>query len=399
MRKIFITAHSMEIGGAERSLLGLHENIDYKKYQVDLFLLRHSGELITSVPKEVNLLPECLSYSTMGIPIREALKKRQFRVVLGRIHGWMRAKRRVKKLKLSRDNNIFNEYSHKYTMWTMPNMSDKVYDLAVSFMAPHYYVIGKVKAKKKVAWIHTDYSTFQVDWQSEAVMWGQYDRIISLSDKVTDSFLAVFPKLKEKVVVIENIMPMHYVEKLVNACSVEEEIPKFDGINLLSIGRFSYPKNFDNIPEICKLILKKEEKIRWYIIGFGGDEMLIRRQIESTGMQEHVFILGKKDNPYPYIKACDIYVQPSRYEGKSIAVREAQMLGKLTIITNYATAASQLRDGYDGVIVPRDNIGCANGIYEVIKNEEMRDYICQNMKKEDYVSAGEIQKFYELMND
>ena len=127
--------------------------------------------------------------------------------------------------------------------------------------------------------------------------------------------------------------------------------------------------------------------------------MLIRRQIESTGMQEHVFILGKKDNPYPYIKACDIYVQPSRYEGKSIAVREAQMLGKLTIITNYATAASQLRDGYDGVIVPRDNIGCANGIYEVIKNEEMRDYICQNMKKEDYVSAGEIQKFYELMND
>ncbi len=284
-------------------------------------------------------------------------------------------------------------------MWTMPNMSDKVYDLAVSFMAPHYYVIGKVKAKKKVAWIHTDYSTFQVDWQSEAVMWGQYDRIISLSDKVTDSFLAVFPKLKEKVVVIENIMPMHYVEKLVNACSVEKEIPKFDGINLLSIGRFSYPKNFDNIPEICKLILKKEEKIRWYIIGFGGDEMLIRRQIESTGMQEHVFILGKKDNPYPYIKACDIYVQPSRYEGKSIAVREAQMLGKLTIITNYATAASQLRDGYDGVIVPRDNIGCANGIYEVIKNEEMRDYICQNMKKEDYVSAGEIQKFYELMND
>lgn len=75
MRKIFITAHSMEIGGAERSLLGLLENIDYKKYQVDLFLLRHSGELITSVPKEVNLLPECLSYSTMGIPIREALKK------------------------------------------------------------------------------------------------------------------------------------------------------------------------------------------------------------------------------------------------------------------------------------------------------------------------------------
>ena len=78
-------------------------------------------------------------------------------------------------------------------------------------------------------------------------------------------------------------------------------------------------------------------------------------------MQERVIILGKKNNPYPYMRACDLYVQPSRYEGKAVTVREAQLLGKPVVITNYATSASQLEDGADGVIVPMDNAGCAEG--------------------------------------
>ena len=92
--------------------------------------------------------------------------------------------------------------------------------------------------------------------------------------------------------------------------------------------------------------------VYWYIIGFGADEQLIRRKIAECGMDGRVVLLGKKENPYPYIVACDLYVQPSRYEGKCVAVREAQMLGKPVVITNYATSASQLEDGVDGVIVP-----------------------------------------------
>ena len=107
--------------------------------------------------------------------------------------------------------------------------------------------------------------------------------------------------------------------------------------------------------------------VKWYLIGLGPDEELIRKKIEETGMQEHVIILGKKENPYPYMKACDIYVQPSRHEGKCVAVREAQILGKPVIITNYETSVSQLKDGYDGVIVSMDNEKCAQGIAEVIQ--------------------------------
>ena len=93
---------------------------------------------------------------------------------------------------------------------------------------------------------------------------------------------------------------------------------------------------------------------------------------------DNVIILGKKENPYPYIKACDIYIQPSRYEGKAVTVREAQMLNKPVIITNFLTAKSQLEDGFDGIIVPMDNEKCAEGIISLIKNERLRDELIEN---------------------
>ena len=119
------------------------------------------------------------------------------------------------------------------------------------------------------------------------------------------------------------------------------------------------------------------------MIGYGGDEPLIRQKIIENEMQEHVIILGKKENPYPYIKMCDVYVQPSRYEGKCVAVREAQMLGKPVIITNYATAGSQLQDGVDGVIVPMDNTKCAEVMFTVLENMRLRMEIVKNVLSRD----------------
>lgn len=120
------------------------------------------------------------------------------------------------------------------------------------------------------------------------------------------------------------------------------------GIKLLSIGRFCTAKNFDNIPNICHRLCEKGLDVYWYIIGFGSEEGLIKRKIKENRMEERVILLGKKDNPYPYIKHCDLYVQPSRFEGKCVSVREAQMLGKPVVITDYPTAKSQLKNGIDG---------------------------------------------------
>ena len=397
MKKILIFSHAMELGGAERALLGLLEAIDTTKYSVDLFLMRHQGELLKYIPDNINLLPENKKYSCLAIPMKEVIRQRQFGVAFGRIKGIFSAKKRVKQLRLG-ENNITNEYSHKYTLPYLPQVNNIDYDVVISFVSPHYFAAERVKSQKKIAWIHTDYLTLSVDVDSEFKMWERYDNIISISDNAMESFVKTFPTLEERVSVIENIMPMKYMNQLADEFSAKEEMPKSE-VSLLTIGRFCNAKRMDEIPQICKRIRESGIDAKWYLIGFGGDEALIRQRIAEAGAEDYVIILGKKENPYPYIKACDIYIQPSRYEGKSVAVREAQILGKPVIITNYATAASQLKDGVDGVIVPMDIDACADGIIKVIKNKELQEKLVENTKKTDYTNASEINKFYNLMGE
>ena len=169
-------------------------------------------------------------------------------------------------------------------------------------------------------------------------------------------------------------------------------------LHLLSVGRYSYAKNYDNIPDISRRIINEGVvDFRWFIIGYGHDEPFIRSKIAEAGMEDHVIILGKRSNPYPYIKACDIYIQPSRYEGKSVTVREAQMLYKPVVVTNYPTAPSQIKDGHDGVIVPMDNQGCAEGIINLMRDKAKQEEITAYLKTHDYGNEKEVEKLYEML--
>lgn len=390
-------AHSMDIGGAEKSLLGILENIDVTQYNVDLFLLRHEGELINYIPKGINLMPPNKYYSLMGTPLKEVIKSGYLKIAYKRIIGKRKANKRIKELNINSDNNIINEYSHKYTVGTLPKISQKKYDLAISFMSPHYYVAKRVNADKKVAWIHTDYSTYKIDVKSETAMWDMYDEIIAVSELVKRAFLKTFPSLSGKVNVIENIIPYWYIKRLSAEFSADSEMKNDGSVKLLSIGRFSYPKRFDEVPLICKRIRENGLNIKWYLIGFGDDEELINSKITESSMVDYVINLGKKDNPYPYIKACDFYIQPSRYEGKSIAVREAQLFSKPVVITNYTTAQAQIKNGYDGIIVPMELTQAADAITDFIRNTNLKQTIISNTKKSDYVGNKEIKKIYALL--
>ena len=299
MKKIFIFSHALEIGGAEKALLGLLETIDTTNYQVDLFLMRHHGELLRYIPKEINLLPESKQYSCLAIPIADVIKKGQIRVALGRLKGKRAAAKQVKKLDAG-DNDIGLEYSHKFTAKYMPIISRKEYDIAISFLTPHYFVAEKVNAKKKIAWIHTDYSKVQTDIDSQLKMWEPYDYIASISNQAAEEFKKVFSPLADKVFTMENIIPMEYLNKLVDAFSVKKEMPEDGSVKLLSVGRFCFAKNFDSIPEICSMLIDKGINVRWYLIGFGSDEQLIRNRIAEFNMEDHVIVLGKRENPYPY---------------------------------------------------------------------------------------------------
>lgn len=399
MKSIIIISHALEIGGAERALLGLLESFDYSKYDVSLFLMRHEGDLFNLLPDKVHLLPEIKEYTGLAVPMTSIVKRGLFGVAAGRIIAKIKAKQYVKSHNLKSNNGVELEYSHKYTVKAMPAISDKEYDLAISFLTPHYFAAEKVKAKKKIAWIHTDYSTVDVDVESEEKMWSKYDHIISISDACTKGFLSKFPNLESKILPVENIISPDFIHKQADMADVCDEMDSGEYLKLLSIGRFSTAKNFDNVPDICRRIVESGINIKWFLIGYGGDEGLIRSKIKEAGMEDHVLILGKKSNPYPYVKACDVYIQPSRYEGKCVAVREAQILGKPVIITNYATASSQLKDGFDGVIVPLDNEECAEAIADLIKTPYKLKSLSENCEKTDYSNAQELEKIYKVIEN
>lgn len=391
--RIFIAMHYMEIGGAETALVGLLNALEPARVDVDLFLYDHRGEMMQFIPKWVNLLPQIPKYSVLERPIVE-LVKRGF---------WGIAAARMSAKLIGKLTNVpsfsMDVFTSLFTNKLLPTICpQKKYDLAISFLTPHTYVKNKVMAKKKIAWIHTDYTIYPIAKNVELPIWSSYNYIASISNDVTRTFLQVFPSLAPKIVEIENILSPSFVRKRAELQDVDKEIRQEGAITLLSVGRFSDAKNYDNVPDICKhLINETKLNIKWYIIGYGGDEALIRQKIKEAGMEEHVILLGKRTNPYPYIKTCDIYVQPSRYEGKSVTVREAQMLCKPVVVTNYPTAPSQIRSGIDGVIVPMDNEGCAHGLAEVICDKPLQERIIAHLKTHDYGNESEVEKIYELI--
>lgn len=395
MQNVLIVSHTMEIGGAEKALLGLLSVFDYTKYNVDLFLYHHEGELMQFIPREVNLLPENKSYASLAKPIGEVLRNKAFGTLFGRYKGKNAANEYIVKKHIKDGSYIFIDYSHRYTKAFMPKISDKEYDAVISFLTPHYFAAQKVKAKKRIAWIHTDYSYIEIDVASELEMWSAYDTIVSISDKVTEAFLKKFPSLADRIVLVENIHPADFIKEQADEFDASGEMPDDGYIKLLSVGRFSDAKNFDNVPDICSRL----ENVKWYIIGYGPDEELIRRKINEAGMQERVILLGKKVNPYPYFKACDFYVQPSRYEGNAVTVNEALILGKKVAITNYATAASQIDDGVDGVIVPLENEKCAATLGEFIADTALQKKIVNNVINSDYSKAEGYKKIIEILEN
>lgn len=395
-KHILIFSHALELGGAERALIGLLHALDYRTVQVDLFLMRHEGALMGQIPAQVHLLPEKPQYASLAVPLKRVLQKGQFGVALGRYRGKMEAKRRERELGITTGSVVGLEYSHKYTRAFMPPVGRREYDLAVSFLTPHYFVAEKVRAKKKIAWIHTDYTRINLDRESELAMWSRYDHIASISDAVGGCFGSVFPELADRLVKIENILPAVIIRSAAgSACPAD--FPRDGSIRLLSIGRYCEAKNFDNVPDICRRIQQTGLDIKWYLIGFGGDEALIREQIAQAGMEDCVIMLGKRDDPYPYIANCDLYVQPSRYEGNSVTVHEAQILAKPVVITRYATSASQLCDGVDGVIVPMDNEGCAAGITALLLDPEKMKQLSENCRRGDYANTCQVEALLNLL--
>lgn len=401
-KRIFIAIHYLEIGGAEISLIGLMQSIDYSRYDVDLFVFSHRGEFMDLVPPSVNVLPENKVYACLEVPVSEALLRGHFLLAFRRVLAKLRYRSYCRRHRVEGNNYPLHHIIAETVLPVLPSLKKYgQYDMAISFLQPHNFVLEKVDAKKKICWIHTDYSSIGTIHEDEERIWAGYDHIISISEAVSESFRKAFPSLGGKLVIMHNILSKEFVvarSESVGGDVVQKEMPKEeDVLNLLSIGRFCEAKNYDNVPDICRRIIESGCKVRWFLIGYGSDESLIREKIAEAGMEKNVIILGKKSNPYPYIKACDVYVQPSRYEGNSVTVREAQILCRPVVITNYSTAYSQVQDGEDGFIVPLENDGCAREMSAFLKDRNRIDRITREVSARDYTNQNEIKVLEKLI--
>ena len=339
-KKILIAACSLEIGGIERSLVGLLDVFDYARYDVDVLLFSRKGELLPFVSEKCTVLPEIPQCATLLQPIKTVLLQGHVGLAAARLAARRSVSRHYKNPNGDpqiADGAIF-ALLQKYwdnSVRFMPSLPGE-YDAAISFMWPHHYVAQKVRAHKKIAWVHTDYTIALMDREKDAAVWTQFDRIAAVSDECGAAFLQVYPQFRERMITIENILPQEFVRR-----SAEEFEPtemQNAGYRLLSVGRLCYPKAYDRAVRVSRILKDRGLPFCWYVVGYGSDEAKLRAMIVELGVEDCFVLLGKKSNPYPYIRACDLFLQPSRYEGKAVTVREAQMLGRPVLITDFKTA-------------------------------------------------------------
>lgn len=394
MKEVLITSFDMEIGGVERSLISLLNNFDYKQHHVDLLIYSHTGDFMPLLPSEPNLLPENPQYKTFRQGIKEIFLNKYFGIGFVRLYANLAAKAYGKKHQF-KESGIYQMQLIWDKCLPFLNPVKKDYDVAISYLWPHYFVANKVKAKTKIAWIHTDYSTMETDVKMDLKVWSQYDYIISISEHVKKSFLSQYPTLENKIVMIENILSPTFIRMMANE---PLQMPySSDHFNLLSVGRLCYPKGYDNAVKALRILHDRGyTTMKWYVVGYGGDEPMLRELIAKNKLEDSFILLGKQLNPYPYIKACDLYVQPSRYEGKAVTVTEAQVLHKPVLITNYETAHSQLTNGFDGYITEKSIEGIANGVEKLYLDKTLRESLVEGCKQTNYGNADELDKLYAL---
>ena len=360
-------------------------------------LYRHSGDFMDLLVDKHKLLPEIKEYAAYRKSIKEILEEKLYVLAITRVLANLNSKIIGNIKNIDEIGYIQMQLMWKYALPLLPKL-DKAYDVAISYLWPHYFVSEKVQAKTKIAWIHTDYSTIETDVDMDLKMWNKFNYIIAVSEECKNAFLKKYPSLKNKVKVMENITSPDFIRGMASE-NIEENIKNDNSFKLVSVARLSYAKGIDNAVRALRLLHNRGlTNIKWYVVGYGGDEEIIRNLIKENNLEDSFILLGKKINPYPYINVADIYVQPSRYEGKAVTVGEAQILGKPVVITNYTTAKSQVRDNVDGYVCKLSIEGIADGVERLYKDKNLRIKLSENCKNTDYSNSSELENLYNIFD-
>lgn len=277
------------------------------------------------------------------------------------------------------------------------------YDMAISYMdGVNYYVIDHVKAKRKILWCHNDYNKLEYKPEYDEKYYRKAYKICTISDVCKKSLVENFPNLKDKFEVVENISSA----RIINAQADMHEEMKHnnDGFaedrrfKIVSIGRLSEQKGFDYAVEAAKILKDSGFTLGWYVLGEGPLRKSLEELTKNSNVEDTIKFIGIRSNPYPYIKDTDLYVMPSRYEGKSIALDEAKILCKPIVVTNYPSVGDAIINGKNGLIVDINAQAIANGIMKLYNNDNLREELVKNLRQEDCSNEKRVvAKFLEII--
>lgn len=393
-KKILFVIPSLAAGGGEKSLVNLLFQIDYKRYEVDLLLFSHKGVFLNAIPEEVNILEMPQLHHVFARELKTSLRtflvNGQLRLAYSRLMFTM-------KNRIMKNTAISEQYTWKYQRISFDTL-EKKYDAAIGYLEKSsiYFIVDKVNSNKKIGWIHTNYSDSGMDAHFDQPYFKQLDQIVTVSEECAKSLQDNFEHLKNKIKVIYNIVSPKIIKHQSNRELESNFSYDMNFTNIITVARLSSEKGIDIAIKACEKLVEQGYNVKWYVLGDGSEREELEKLIEGCHLQEHFILVGIKENPYPYIKGADIYVQPSRYEGKSIAIDEAKILHKPIIVTNYESAKDQITNGVNGLIVEMTELGIAGGIEKCINDTSLRESFISSLSTEKLGTEEEINKLYEI---
>lgn len=395
MKKLLFMCINMNIGGTEKALLTMLNEIDDSKYDITLLMLEEYGGFLNEIPSfvKVKYVDEYKSIKPFvneppKILIKRLIKNKAYLTGLSTLLNYS-----ISKI----TKNI--SYYYKYILKNIKGI-DEEYDLAVAYAGPMdfitYFVLNKIKAKKKVQWIHFDINKIGFNRKFAKRNYKKFDKIFVVSEEGKEKLINLIPALNNKVEAFFNIISCNLIENMSKNEKSFDDL--FDGVRILTVGRLSKEKGQELTINVLARLKNEGYKVRWYCIGDGPEKYNYRNRIKRLDIENDYILLGSKLNPYPFMKDCDIYVQPSKHEGYCITLGEARCFDNPIVTTNFTGANEQIKNEITGLVCDISEQGIYQAIKRLLDNKELYKDIRINLSNEIVDSTNEISKLEKLVN-
>ena len=395
MKKLLFMCINMNIGGTEKALLTMLNEIDSSKYDITLLMLEEYGGFLNEIPSFVKV-KYVNEYKDIKPLIKEPPKLLAKELIRNR--KYLRGLLILLNYSISKiTNNI--SYYYKYISKNIKNIEED-YDLAVAYAGPMdfitYFVLNKIKAKKKVQWIHFDITKIGFNKKFAEKSYKKFDKIFVVSEEGKEKLINLIPALNNKVEAFFNIISCNLIENMSkNEKGFDDS---FNRVRILTVGRLSKEKGQDLTINALARLKNEGYNIRWYCIGDGPEKDNYKQKIKNLNLENDYILLGSKLNPYPFMKQCDIYVQPSKHEGYCITLGEARCFDNPIVTTNFTGANEQIKNEVTGLICDISEEGIYKSVKRLLDDKDLYNNIKINLSKEIVDSTNEISKLDKVLS-